>query len=158
MCSLCLSVYRDESILSSSRFRVWCLERKCFAATQAKILGNFPKCADPLKITMAFLCANVQMYPSPFVTGNGRHFFCHARRALGTSCAQASFKYTRRPAILLGSVPELPLIIPGILTVSNHYQRSLHGGGVGTVPSSTSLEASSSHEFVQPEVADWLEM
>ena len=57
-----------------------------------------------------------------------------ACRMIGASRAPASFKYTRRPAILLENVPELPLVIFGILSVSNHYQRCLHGGGVGALP------------------------
>jgi hypothetical protein len=137
------------------------LESKCVAAAQAKALRIFPKCADRCKGTMLFLCFNAEMYPPPLWQLNSQyemHFPCHACRMIGVSRAPASFKYTRRPATLLENVPELPLIIFDILSVSNHYQRCLHGGGVGALPCSTSLEASSSHEFARPEVVDWLEM
>ena len=120
-------------------------------------LRIFPKCAERCKGTMVLLYFNAKIHPPPLLQLNlqyGRHFPCHACRMISVSRAPASFKYTRRPTTLLKNVPELPFIISDILSVSNHNQRCLYGGGVGALPCSTPLEVSSSHEFARPEVVD----
>ena len=119
------------------------------------------KCADALNLGNDQHCVNTNNFPSPLgkLTSAPKMTFPSSGCTMpGAWSAQASSKYTRRPATLLENVPEPPFIIFDILTVSYHHQSCLNGGRVCTQPCSTSLEASSSHQFVRPEVAEWLEM
>ena len=122
---------------------------------------NILKCADALNLDNDQHCANTNNFPSPLgkLTSAPKMTFPSSGCTMpGAWSAQASSKYTSRPATLLKSVPEPPFIIFDILTVSYLYQSRFHGGCVCTLPCPITLETSSTQEFVRPEVAEWLEM
>ena len=144
-------------VLTSDHFINVHLECAMLRKIWPRYLFKIRKCADALNLGNDQHCVNTNNFPSPLgkLTSAPKMTFPSSGCTMPCAwSAQASSKYTRRPATLLENVPEPPFIISDILTVSYYYQSCLHRGGVCSLPVSTLLEVSSSYDFAQPEVAE----